>query len=175
MEKRINNKIATNMVSFKNNLRTMISSKIEDYSDNIVVKKDLEEILQFAFDFEYCEISKEDLTKRKRTKNVVPHSDRCCAYRANNEQCSRRKKDGEQFCGTHIKGTPHGVINESAPSPTTEKVNLTVQDINGIHYYIDDKLNVYKHEDILHNIPNPRIIAKCVKNGDNYSISELGA
>jgi hypothetical protein len=173
MEKRINTKITSNIVDFKNGLREIITDKIERHK-NTDSRVDFEEILQYAFDFKGCEISKEDLTKRKRTKNVVPHSDRCCAYRANNEQCSRRKKDENQFCGTHIKGTPHGIINESIPPSTTEKISLTVQEIKGIHYYIDDNFNVYKHEDILQNKSNPSIIAKCVKSGDNYSMLEIG-
>ncbi len=174
MEKRINSKVSANMMNFKDGLRDIITVKISSVHDE-QTRKDFEDILQYVYDFETCAISAADLTKRKRTKNIVPQTDRCCAYRANNEQCSRRKKDGEQFCGTHIKGTPHGVINESAPSPTIEKVNLTVQEIKGIHYYIDDKNNIYKHEDILQNKPNPSIIAKCVKDGDNYSIPELSA
>jgi len=173
MDKRINAKITSDVVNFKTNLRNIISDKIATHNDPII-NSDFEEILQYVFDFKICEISKEDLTKRKRTKNVVPSSDRCCAYRANNEQCSRRKKDGSLFCGTHIKGTPHGVINESIPLSTTENISLTVQEIKGIHYYIDNKLNVYKHEDILQNNPNPSIIAKCVKHGEKYSMIDLG-
>ena len=172
MEKRINTKVVANMMSFKSGLRDMITEKICSCGDENT-KKDFENLLQYVYDFETCEISKDDLTKRKRVKNVVPPNDRCCAYRANNEQCSRRKRNGEHFCGTHIKGTPHGVINESNSTPTTEKIHLTVQEIQGIHYYIDEELNVYKHEDILQNTPNPTIIAKCVKNGDKYSIPEL--
>ena len=31
------------------------------------------------------------------------------------------KKEGEDFCGTHIKGTPHGVISNKKSEPTQKK------------------------------------------------------
>ena len=65
----------------------------------------------FVFDYDQISLSKEDFTKRKRVKNVVPIQLRCCAKRANGEQCTRRKKDDNDFCGTHIKGIPYGKID----------------------------------------------------------------
>ena len=49
-------------------------------------------------------------TERRRRKIVIESNERCCALRSNGSRCTRRKKDGnEKFCGTHIKGTPHGI------------------------------------------------------------------
>jgi S-adenosylmethionine hydrolase len=113
--------------------------------------------------------------KRKRVKNFVPIFDRCCAKRATNEQCTRRKKDGFEYCGTHMKGTPHGVIDnqENDVKINTQKIEVWAQDIQGIIYYIDKFGNVYQAEDIVVNKVNPKIIAKYVKNGENYSIPEF--
>jgi hypothetical protein len=84
--------------------------------------------------------------------------------RANNEQCTRRKKNSEKFCGTHIKGIPHGEIsNDNKNVQTIIKKEIWAQDINGIIYYIDDENNVYEHTDIINNIMNPKIIAKYEK------------
>jgi hypothetical protein len=47
------------------------------------------------------------------------------------------------------------------------------QDIKGIVYYIDKSNNVYQAEDIISNKINPKIIAKYVKEGENYSIPEF--
>ena len=48
---------------------------------------------------------------KKRQKNIIKSGELCCGLRANGQRCTRRKKDGnEKFCGTHIKGTPHGTI-----------------------------------------------------------------
>ena len=107
-------------------------------------------------------------------KNFVPIFDRCCAKRASGEQCTRRKKETNEYCGTHLKGTPHGVIdNQSDEKITTKKVEVCVQEIQGIVYYIDKSNNVYQAEDIISNKINPKIIAKYVKNGEQYSIPEL--
>ena len=100
--------------------------------------------------------------------------DRCCAKRANCEQCTRRRKDDSEYCGTHLKGTPHGIVDaQNEPKNTTQKVEVYAQDIQGIIYYIDKNNNVYQAEDIISNKVNPKIIAKYVKDGEKYSIPEF--
>jgi hypothetical protein len=108
-------------------------------------------------------------------KNFVPIYDRCCAKRASDEQCTRRRKEGSEFCGTHMKGTPHGIVVENTDESkvTTHKVEVWAQDIQGIIYYIDKHNNVYDTPDIVMNRVNPKIIAKYIKTGENYSIPEL--
>ena len=45
----------------------------------------------------------------RRVWKIIPPGERCCGLRANGQQCTRRKKEGQdKYCGTHIKGTPHG-------------------------------------------------------------------
>jgi hypothetical protein len=103
---------------------------------------------------------------------MVPYSDRCCAKRANGEQCTRRKK--EEYCGTHMKGTPHGIVDLNQDvTQTTTKVEVWAQDIKGIIYYVDKDMNVYNAEDIVSNKNNPKVIAKYSKDGENYSIPEF--
>jgi hypothetical protein len=113
--------------------------------------------------------------KRKRVKNFVPIFDRCCAKRATSEQCTRRKKEGFEYCGTHIKGTPHGIIDtqDNEVKVNTQKIEVWAQDIQGIIYYIDKFNNVYQAEDIVVNKVNPKIIAKYIKTGEQYSIPEF--
>ena len=110
-----------------------------------------------------------DIMKKKRTKNVVPMDDRCTAKCADNEQCTRKKKPGNDVCGTHRKGIPHGVITEKQ-SVSLKKLEVWTQDINGIMYYIDANENIYKTEDVLKNKTNPSIYAKWKKEGEVYSI-----
>ena len=132
------------------------------------------QLLQYIYDYDRLAFIKEDFQKRKRVKNFVPIFDRCCAKRASNEQCTRRKKDGCEFCGTHLKGTPHGIIDaQNEHKNTTQKIEVYAQDIQGIVYYIDKNNNVYQAEDIISNKINPKIIAKYVKDGENYSIPEF--
>jgi hypothetical protein len=113
--------------------------------------------------------------RKKRLRNIIPDEDRCHAYKASLERCTRKKKNGENVCGTHMKGVPHGVINETTPNLNQhKKINIWTQDICGIVYYIDDGQNVYNSSDIMKNIPNPRVIGHYSKDTDGeYCISHF--
>ena len=169
MEKRINKKLDLYIGQFKDNIKEKVMQMGLTKNENINI------ILQYIYDYEKLELKKDDFMKRRRVKNTVNLSDRCCAKRANNEQCTRRKKDEYEYCGTHLKGTPHGIIslNENEKI-STQKIEVWAQDIQGIIYYIDNKYNVYQTEDIIINKINPSIIAKYIKNGDHYSIPAFG-
>ena len=168
MEKRLNKKLEVWITSFKDDIRekaTQIGISKNDQTNQLI---------QYIYDYDRLTFGKEDFQKRKRVKNVVPFFDRCCAKRASNEQCTRRKKDGIEYCGTHMKGTPHGIIDSQNESkPNTQKIEVWAQDIQGIVYYIDKAYNVYQAEDIVVNKLNPKIIAKYIKIGDVYSIPEF--
>ena len=169
MERRINTKIDAYITKFKEGIR-------QNVTDSKIDKEQMIYLLQYIYDYERLVIDKNDLIKRKRVKNVVPSFDRCCAKRANGEQCTRRKKeDSPDYCGNHIKGTPHGIVNNNdLVKPTTQKVEVWAQDIKGIIYYIDKNDNVYQTEDIIMNKMNPKIIAKYTKTDNIYSIPEYG-
>jgi hypothetical protein len=163
MERRINKTIIEYITSLKNDFREVIQkTAINDDDKDILIKH--------VYDYEQLVLTKEDFIKRKRGKNVVPVCDRCSAKRANNDQCTRRRKDGDEFCGTHSKGRPHGVISEDSNRVNFQKVELWAEDIQGIVYYIDKTGNVYQTEDIVNNLSNPKVIAQYVKTGQGYSI-----
>ena len=169
MERRLNKRLEMYIGGFKDDIREKATQL------GIVKNPEINQILQYIYDYERLCFTKEDFQKRKRVKNVVPYFDRCCAKRATNEQCTRRKKDGIEFCGTHMKGTPHGVMDgQNDNKQTTQKIEVFAKDIQGIIYYIDNNNNVYKAEDIISNKHDPKIIAKYAKNGDIYSIPEFG-
>lgn len=168
MEKRLTKKAETYITNFKDNIREKATQI------GISQTPEIYQLLQYIYDYERLSFNKEDFQKRKRVKNFVPIFDRCCAKKSSDEQCTRRKKDGNEYCGTHIKGTPHGIIdNQSDAKITTQKIEVWVQDIQGIIYYIDNNNNVYQPEDIVSNKINPKIIAKYIKNGEQYSIPEF--
>jgi hypothetical protein len=168
MERRLNKKVETYITSFKDNIREKASQM------GMTKNEQVNQLLQYIYDYDRLAFIKEDFQKRKRVKNFVPIFDRCCAKRASNEQCTRRKKDGCEYCGTHLKGTPHGIIDaQNEHKNTTQKIEVYAQDIQGIVYYIDKNNNVYQAEDIISNKINPKIIAKYVKDGENYSIPEF--
>ena len=79
-----------------------------------------------------------------------------------------------EYCGTHMKGTPHGMVDEKVDDNlNTQKIEVWAQEIQGIIYYIDNFNNVYDNIDIIKNQINPKIIAKYVKNGEVYNIPEF--
>ena len=133
--------------------------------------KELRSLLQYVCDYEKCELTSVDFEKRKRSKNNVPIHEQCIAKKADCSRCTRRKRDGSNFCGTHIKGTPHGhVENKPQANPYTKRT-VWIEEINGISYYIDGNNNVYDSSDIVNNVTGPRIIAKYEKNAFGvYSI-----
>lgn len=161
MEARVQQKIDEHMRDFKIQMRDWLVNQQASVifgtgSDAVNMTG---EFLQFMFDHENIQLQKEDFQRRKRVKNHVPVNERCCAKRANGEQCTRRRLEGT-FCGTHSKGAPHGVIdeNELNKQPSMGKVEIWLQVIQGINYYVDEKSRIYSPEDIVSNKSNPRII-----------------
>ena len=166
-------KIETNIIIFT-------SSKIEYIMEKKLNKKfeekeKINELMGFVYDYERLIFKKDDISKRKRIKNTIPNTNRCNAKRANNEQCTRRKKEGCEYCGTHIKGTPHGLVSDNITTDAlTYNMNLVAQEIGGIVYYIDNYNNVYNTEDVMNGTYNPSIIAKYTVQNGTFSIPELG-
>ena len=106
--------------------------------------------------------------KKKRTKNTIPLNERCLAKRNGGTQCSRRKRPDCDYCGTHMKGTPHGKTIDKVQK--FKKVNVYAEDIDGIVYFIDDFGNVYNSEDVHKQKNDPRVISKYVKDGEKILI-----
>lgn len=175
MDRRLNKRAELYVTGFKENIREKMTQL------GLTSTTTGKQLLQHIYDYERLTFAKEDLMKRKRVKNVVHLFDRCCAKRANGEQCTRRRKCVEDlFCGTHMKGTPHGIVEEGEDKnkDTNLKVEVWAQEIQGIVYYIDKGNNVYQTEDIIANKINPKIIAKWSKElgndgNDIYSIPEF--
>lgn len=172
MEKRINDKTKIYVSEFKDAIRNKaVDLGFQDSPEKI------NELLEFVNEYDRLCFEKDDFIKRKRVKNAIPQMNRCNAKRANGEQCTRKRRDDCEFCGTHYKGTPHGLINAEeteTPDMCNQKIEVCVEEIGGIVYYIDKFKNVYKTEDILKGKDNPQIIAKYEKVGNRYTIPEFG-
>jgi hypothetical protein len=169
MEKRINTKIETYVSSLKKEICEKIKNTPFDDSSS------QNELLEFIYDFDRLSMTKDDFIKRKRIKNAIPTSNRCNAKRASGEQCTRRRKAECNFCGTHEKGRPHGLINtDSSSAPQPKHIEVIAREVMGIVYYIDQNNNVYDTEDVMNNNKNPRIVANCVVSNGKYTIPSLG-
>ena len=199
MERRISSKIDNYIIAFKDavslKIRELgsaasaaIASEVNGSgtnnstvvtSTNTTMDQFCKQLTSFVYEYEKLKLSKEDFMKRKRVKNTVPIELRCLAKRANGEQCTRKKKEGCDYCGTHTKGVPCSIMDDdqeecNSPKLNQQSVNIWVQNIKGIEYFIDGSQNVYKHEDVINNSANPRIIAKYTKNNSGaFSIAFL--
>jgi len=160
MDKRLNKKLEVYVIKFKDDLRDKINGL--DFTD----KGKAGELVEFIYEYERLALTRDDFSKRKRVKNSIPGTNRCSAKRASGEQCTRRRKEGCEFCGTHFKGAPHGLITSNVESETLKhSLEVNAEDIDGIIYYIDKYNNVYKTEDILKSVENPQVIGTYKKPG----------
>jgi len=159
MDKKLNAKLAVWVSAFKKEIATRVINSYPKEAEG-----DSAELLQFIYNYPNLSFTKEDLQKRTRVKNVVPYHDRCRALRANDEQCTRRKRTGCKFCGTHIKGTPHGEITDKPDAAESfKKVQVWAEEVLGIIRHMDKNGNIYDPQDIYQGVTNPKVIAKYTK------------
>ena len=192
VERRIKTKVDTAFQNFKDTMRQQINNEItiieQHIKDNqseqdpcITLLNDIKrKLIQEIYNYQTLSLCDEDVKKRKRLKNSITLQDRCSALKANKMQCSRRKLGDNCFCGTHLKGQPHGIIdNQETNTKVSKNVQVWAEEIKGIWYYIDNLNNVYDTNDILANITDPKKIAKyetsiCSKTGNTiYTIPEF--
>jgi len=168
MERKLTKILNNHILQMKQNIKKKMLEL------DITPTPEINALFQFIYDYKQITLTKQDIAKRTRAKNVVPLCDRCTALRASGEQCTRRRRDNKVLCGTHLKGTPHGTITTNQEIKPVKKITVWSEDIKGIIYYIDQHNNVYDNQDIRHNIKNPKIIAKWKKNeNDEYIIPQF--
>ena len=103
---------------------------------------------------EYCakDISIADLSitiiKKKRKKNRILDKDELCmAKKADGHQCTRRRKDNNEFCGKHLNNLKFGRIDDDDKYKDTNKYIKTMHEkINGIDYLVDSNNTVYSFD-----------------------------
>ena len=170
MKKKITTKVDNYIIEFKNEIKEYFQANgltVNNDDDANVIS----DFLKFIYDYKSIEFTDDDFQKRKRIKNKVPDFNRCCALKSNGERCSRKvKEEGKyHFCGTHIKGIPYGsTLNTTNITEVNKekKVEVWIQEVNGIDWYIDEHLNVYDVNDIKTGIVNPKIIHKLKMNSN---------
>jgi hypothetical protein len=163
-------------------LNAAVNAIVDDFKSDIIrlvnsVPYSKNDVLQFINDFTPNTIDEVSIMKKKRIKNPIPFHEKCIAKRANGEQCSRRKRKDGEFCGTHSKACPHGTVtledmantDESSNGIVKKQIEVWLEDINGIMYWINDSGTVYHPDDIKNNQENPRVIAHYEKKEINGS------
>ena len=167
MEQKIKQKLADYTLEFKKNVQEWLKENNAEVVGKDGIKTN--SFLEHIYDFPTLELSKLDFQKRTRTKNNIPNYERCCALRLNGERCTRKKRDGNEYCGTHLKGVPYGIV-EQKPFAESKRLDIWLEEINGINQYIDEDGNVYSTEDITQSVKSPRIINKWGKTNGEYFI-----
>lgn len=169
MDRKINKQIETYFSTFKKQLnKKIVDMQIEE-------PEKVQDLVEYVYGYDRLVLSKEDVSKRKRIKNAIPFVNRCHAKRANDEQCTRKQKEGHLYCGTHVKGTPHGIICQEVTTTTQLiKSEVFAEDIGGIIFYLDKQNNVFKTEDVLNDCVDPKVIAQYVLEDNKYKIPAFG-
>ena len=134
MERRVNKKIENYITELKGNLKAFIESK-EGIPEGVY-----NELVNYIDTYERLELKKEDIEKRRRVKNKISDSERCLALKADMSQCTRRRLDDCEYCGTHKKNRPNGVIQDKKE---VKKVVLKSVIENGIVYYVNSEGEKY--------------------------------
>jgi hypothetical protein len=98
-------------------------------------------------------------TKRKRVVTEIAPEFRCLAKLEDGERCNRKKSGKKDFCSIHKNEIPFGIIEKENGQ---QHVIIFLEDIEGIHYYMDENHNIYCMESIKKGIKNPPIIGKKV-------------
>ena len=184
-----NRQIDSYLIQFKQGVK----SKITDLQ--FQEKEKICDLLEYVWEYPKFQFQKEDVTmfvkkQEKKTLDInstkqggtissataLTPEEQCIANRSSDGvQCTRKKKKGSQYCGTHAK--IENRVKQHSPETTStvsNKMEVSAEDIHGIIYYIDTFNNVYHTEDILEGKENPRIIAKAVRHPNNtFTIPEL--
>jgi hypothetical protein len=102
---------------------------------------------------------------------------KCMAKTSSHVQCSRRKKKGCDFCGSHTHNQPFGRFNLDETTtnmsenvetePVSDMSTASIQVLDGIEYVVDDRTNnIYKMLDNVNpddteiNMDNLSIVGK---------------
>lgn len=156
MSETINGEFILNSLTviFNNKLKHILNEISVNYNINIdtLVQK-------------YCEpnLSISDLAlpikKKKRKKNrILDKNELCMAKKADGHQCTRRRKDGKEFCGKHMNNLKFGRIDDDDKYNDTSKYIKTTQEkIDGVDYLVDSNNVVYSFDK-----NNPTIIGSKV-------------
>ena len=114
-------------------------------------------------------MSKTDKHPRKK-ETSVQSCDRCLAKRGAGDRCTRRRREGQMFCGTHCKSTPNGVVSSADEHlEGWEKLEVSVETNRGIPYFVDRQGYVYHYGDILQRVHNPRRVGRMITR-DNIQV-----
>jgi len=109
--------------------------------------------------------------KRKRKQNKkLAENELCMARKADNAQCTRRRKDGSEFCGKHCNNLKFGRFDDIEKySNNDDYIKCESKQIDGHDYLWDKNTNIV----YTYDVDNPKIIGKLDSNGKLILLSEM--
>ena len=150
---------------FNTHLSKIINGVIDDYGLHQYQKEIYKKYISFD-----CNSPKYE----KKKKNNICKSEQCLAKKANGSQCSRRKKFDHNFCGSHIKSLPYGMVDNyteigsnSSDNIDNNYIETWVDPILGSGYLVDKNNIVYTN-----NIDDPQIVG-IKQDGKILPVSEM--
>lgn len=86
--------------------------------------------------------------KKKRKKNtILKQTELCMARKADSGQCTRRRKDGSEFCGKHNGQLKFGRIDDTVLAKDNQNfIQCSSIKIDGTEYLIDKNNVVYSYD-----------------------------
>jgi len=113
-------------------------------------------------------ISEVDLQPPIRKKTILQSHEQCYARKQDGQQCSRRHKPSEKYCGKHIKNRPFGIYNgtdittsksktisvsvrkriERTPRSYDDIIVLKSVQVKNKYYYMDKHRILYNPEPV---------------------------
>ena len=161
MERKLNTMVQNYVAKFKSDT-VKYAQSLNATGDNKV-----DAVLQFVCDYHRLIFTAEDFAKRQRIKHVVSPELRCNGKRGAGNQCTRRKQEGKEYCGTHAKVnyavTDTTQLCQDASASLTETLEVWTEEINGIMYYVDKTSKVYDASDVVCNKLSPKVLGKYTK------------
>ena len=80
-----------------------------------------------------------------------------------------KQENNPSNVNTYHSAGESGAKTDSNGGVVKKQIQVWLEDINGIMYWINDTGDVYDTGDVMNNVENPRIIAKYEKNGEGDS------
>lgn len=156
--------------SIVNDLQCIFNSHMKSLLEKISCDYNLDKSELYQ---KYLDDSSNDsisLSIKKKRKSKKGDTDiLCLARKADGQQCTRRKKDHNDFCGKHSNNLKYGRIDDEVKFSNNDNyINTTIENINGVDYLVDNNNIVYSYD-----IDNPVIIGKKNTMGKLVLLSDI--
>ena len=143
------------------NILSLYSEKLKDVLTDISKNYDIKRDVLFN---KYLNMDSLKGCKKRKRKNVKSEN-LCMARKQDGNQCTRRRKDGCDFCGKHIKNRKYGRIDDNSNiidklAEDDNYIMTWVENFNGTEYLVDSNNIVYTKD-----VDCPSIVGKKISDG----------